>query len=601
MSEFYKIKIEDLQTQIKAQQKQSNRFSRLRLSIFLTGCILSYFAFTIFTIAGYTAILLFLSGLISATIFHRRIDAKINYLENLVAIYANELNIAQHNLFGAGKQYIDNMHNYTSDLDIFGDASLFAYINRTVTKEGSDCLADFLRQKANAAEIIERQKAFAELAEKQTFKEQFLEASFLSKFSADKQSEKIHEFITHFKPYFLRKKAVKYLINICPAVIIISFALGYIWAPAWIVGMLGVLTIVFISLRNFNKVSEIDEYVGKYAGAFNKYAALMNAVKDESFVHPLLQNIQTAIIERHRFNKELQRLSKLSQQLDYRRNMLAATIFFTLFPWDIHIAYAIEKWFERNRHIFAVCLSEIGRMDAYLSMAISYFNHPEWNLPAITEDYFVMKGKTLGHPLIPESKRVCNDFQLDGTGKTVIITGSNMAGKSTFLRTLGVNMVLAFAGGKICGKSLTLSLADVHTYMRIRDSLNENTSTFYAELLRIKHILAEVAQNKRCFLLLDELLRGTNSKDKYIGSAAIIRQLVKNDTIALLATHDLELTGLQNDLPTHIINYHFDISVHGEEFYFDYKLREGICRNFNACLLMKKIGIEVGTTASLTN
>jgi DNA mismatch repair ATPase MutS len=221
------------------------------------------------------------------------------------------------------------------------------------------------------------------------------------------------------------------------------------------------------------------------------------------------------------------------------------------------------------------------------------FNNPGWTTPAVVPDYFMFKAENSGHPLIPESRRISNTLEIPGDGRTVLVTGSNMSGKSTFLRTCGVNCVLAFAGAPVCASSLSLSHVRIHSSMRISDSLEENISSFYAELRRLRSVITEAGKDSWVFLLLDEILRGTNSDDRFTGSVALIKQLTGYGAVTMVATHDLRLAGLSNDIPGKIDNYHFDVKISGEELFFDYKLTPGVCTSFNASLLMKKMGINL--------
>ena len=232
-------------------------------------------------------------------------------------------------------------------------------------------------------------------------------------------------------------------------------------------------------------------------------------------------------------------------------------------------------------------------MEVTGSFAVLYFNNPGWSFPVIADDHFTLAGKDIGHPLISKRQCVNNDFALKGTAKVDLVTGSNMAGKSTFLRSLGVNMVLAYAGSCVCAESFTVSIAQLMSSMRIEDNLAENTSTFYAELKKLKSIIDAVNRKERTFILLDEILRGTNSLDRHTGSKALIQQLIHHDAVAIIATHDIELSKLENDFPESIKNYHFDVQVSNDKLFFDYKLKQGICRSMNASILMKQIGIEM--------
>jgi DNA mismatch repair ATPase MutS len=214
-------------------------------------------------------------------------------------------------------------------------------------------------------------------------------------------------------------------------------------------------------------------------------------------------------------------------------------------------------------------------------------------MPEVIPGYFTFRARNFGHPLIPAGRRVANDIEIDKGGKVLIVTGSNMAGKSTFLRTCGVNTVLALAGAPVCASGLTLSHVQVYSSMRISDSLEDNTSSFYAELKRLASIIRKAEQDPQIFILLDEVLRGTNSNDRFTGSVALMKQLAGYGTVVILATHDLKLAELEKSMPGKINNYHFDVKVDGEELYFDYKLSPGICTSLNASILMKKMGIRV--------
>ncbi|MNY06591.1 DNA mismatch repair protein MutS [compost metagenome] len=237
-------------------------------------------------------------------------------------------------------------------------------------------------------------------------------------------------------------------------------------------------------------------------------------------------------------------------------------------------------------------LNRISRFEELISLATLSYNQPGWNFPVI-EDVFHLKAVNIGHPLIHEHERIVNSFELMQKPTVDIVTGSNMAGKSTFLRTVGINMSLAFAGAPVCADQLSLSVFNILSYMRIKDSLNDHTSTFKAELNRLKMILDSIQTSRNSFVLIDEMLRGTNSKDKYLGSKVFIEKLIEQNTPALFATHDLQLSEMQDSYPQQIRNYHFDIQISEGEMNFDYKLKQGPCSTFNAALLLKEIGLTL--------
>lgn len=280
-------------------------------------------------------------------------------------------------------------------------------------------------------------------------------------------------------------------------------------------------------------------------------------------------------------------------RFDMRYNMLVFIFLNSFLLWDVRQMRALNGWREKNRHRLPRWFDLIGELEVVNSLATLHFNHPAWCWPSLGGNYFTFSGSRLGHPLIPEGQRVTSDFTLSGTPKVALVTGSNMAGKSTFLRSLGVNTVLAQIGAPVCAATLELSPVRLMSSMRIADNLAENTSTFYAELKKLKTIIDVIRTHEAVFVLLDEVLRGTNSLDRHIGSKALVRQIIREGAVAVIATHDVEIAGLEADYPRLLENYHFDVQVEGEELYFDYQLKHGVCQSLNASILMKKIGIEL--------
>ncbi|HQY12214.1 MAG TPA: MutS family DNA mismatch repair protein, partial [Ferruginibacter sp.] len=254
---------------------------------------------------------------------------------------------------------------------------------------------------------------------------------------------------------------------------------------------------------------------------------------------------------------------------------------------------ALEKWKQQNKENVMHWFESLGSFEAVSSLATLSFNHPDWCFPVFVEQDFFMEGKQVGHPLIPVEKRVNNPVKIDKAGELMLVTGSNMAGKSTYLRSIGINTILAMAGAPVCAGYFCLSPVQIISSMRIADNLEESTSTFYAELKKLKTIIDKVNNNEKVFILLDEILRGTNSLDRHTGSVALIKQLIKKNASGIIATHDVELAKMKTEFPSNILNHHFDVQVNKDELYFDYRLKEGICTSLNASILMKKIGIEL--------
>jgi DNA mismatch repair ATPase MutS len=320
----------------------------------------------------------------------------------------------------------------------------------------------------------------------------------------------------------------------------------------------------------------------------------INHIQNEKFKSDLLQEIQQNLsLQHHSASGKIKELKQILNRFDYRLNLIVAILLNALFLWDIRQLLSLEKWKKQNRDLLPKCFNALATMEVLNSLSTLAYNNPEWCFPEWKEDYFTFSGSEIGHPLILKEKRVDNSFSMKGTGKVAMVTGSNMSGKSTFLRTIGANMVLAHMGAPVCAVAFTTSYIQLMTSMRITDNLAENTSTFYAELKKLETIINAVNNKEQVFILLDEILRGTNSMDRHIGSKAMIKQLIHKNSAAIIASHDLELAALEESFPEALSNYHFDVQVEGEELFFDYKLKKGVCQSLNASLLMKKIGIEL--------
>jgi DNA mismatch repair ATPase MutS len=284
-------------------------------------------------------------------------------------------------------------------------------------------------------------------------------------------------------------------------------------------------------------------------------------------------------------------LQKILDQFDYSKNLLVGFILDSIFLWDVSCLVKLNKWQQNYAGVLPQWFDVIAEMDALISLANCNYNHPDWTVPKVSTNHFCCKAEDLGHPLINENKCVRNHFQISGEEQIVIITGANMAGKSTFLRTVGVNLILASNGCNVCAESFEFSPVRIYTNMRTSDNLMNDESYFYAELLRLQSMLTMLRNGENMFVIVDEMLKGTNSIDKLNGSKELIRQLRALKTHGIVATHDLGLTDLAKIYPTSIKNQCFEVQLKADELKFDYKLTDGVTRTMNATFLMKKMGI----------
>ena len=520
--------------------------------------------------------------------------AAIKNNRHLVKINEAELQALEHHYysFDDGKQYLPAEHPYANDLDIFGRASLFQYCNRTTSDMGGSVLSQWLLQPATTAVILQRQEAVKELATKNEWRQQLEAYGKEQKITTVTQS-RLQEWL-QAEPHFINNIFWKVLQYAIPAIIITVIILNLeevITNPVRNMFLLGSALIALIMAK---KIAPLHQQVSKMADELAVLANSIKLVEQTNFNTPLLQSAQSKfVVENTKASIQLKQLKKIVERLDLRLNFIVFIPLAVILQWDIHQAMALEKWKLRNLQNINDWFEAIGQFEALHSFAGLAFNHTEWCYPSFKEQHFYISGQNIGHPLINAAKRVNNNIAINSNEELMLITGSNMAGKSTYLRSIGVNTVLAMAGAPVCASTFTLSPVQIISSMRIADNLEESTSTFYAELKKLKAIIDKVNAGEKIFILLDEILRGTNSLDRHTGSVALVKQLIKHKAACIIATHDVELAKLKDNYPNNILNYHFDVQVANDELYFDYKLKEGICTSLNASILMKKIGIEL--------
>ncbi|MDR3061777.1 MAG: DNA mismatch repair protein MutS, partial [Dysgonamonadaceae bacterium] len=386
-------------------------------------------------------------------------------------------------------------------------------------------------------------------------------------------------------------KILGYLFPVLWTVAVVLVATGMISFS--VISVFYVVTFV-VSESCFKKVNALQFRVGKKMKILENYSALIGIVESCDLKSTALQEIKSFFQkDGTSASKEIKRLAQLSGELEQRANMLVHFVMNPVFLWDIRKAIAIEKWKEKNGILLQTWLSKLGEFDALCSLGKYAFNHPDYVYPEISDSYFEMEGREMGHPLLNRDLCVKNGINMISFPDFIIVTGANMAGKSTYLRTVGVNYLLACVGAPVYASYLRVYPASLYTGLRTSDSLNDNESYFYAELKRLKSIIDELNNGNQLFIILDEILKGTNSVDKQKGSLALIKQLIELKTVGIIATHDLALGNLEKDFPEYIGNYHFDADIIDDELHFSYQLRKGVARNMNACFLMKKMGITL--------
>ena len=491
-----------------------------------------------------------------------------------------------------GSNYKPETHEYANDLDIFGRASLYQYINRTNSEQGNKMFADWLLHQALPGMILQRQETVKELTPETGWRQQLQSCGIATKITIATQQriEKWLEQPVSFSGKLLWN-ILKYLLPAISFSFLTLHLINILDASIFYPLILLMLAVSFAISKLI-----IPDYLqlNRIAPELESLSGSISLIEKKEFKTDLIKQLQakykTGLVAS---SESIKKLKMVLDLLDIRLNPLVFIPLNTFLFWDLQQIFTLEKWKIANKHNIRDWFDTLAEIECLSSIANLAFNHPENSFPRISNKDGVFVADSLGHPLIAKEKMVCNSFSTEGVNQMNLITGSNMAGKSTFLRSIGINIVLAMIGSTVFARSLALSPMKVLSSMRVNDNLEESTSTFYAELKKLKEVINSVYNNEKVFLLLDEILRGTNSADRHAGSKALIKQLIHHKAVGLIATHDLELAKLADEFPDKIHNYHFDVQVANDELYFDYKLKRGICQSMNASLLMKKIGIEL--------
>jgi DNA mismatch repair ATPase MutS len=505
--------------------------------------------------------------------------------------------------FPTGQTYVNAEHSYVSDLDIFGQHSLFQLINRTTTGSGEALLAEWLSAPPVKGIILERQQAVKELSPKLDWRHHFQAAGMEFKHTRN-DYDKLLAWME--KPVRFLQRQSKYLLLIIPLSILSTGAVIYFFIEFLFLGnLLGAVPLAIMLLVNGLVLTtvrplaeEILENIQRDIKILNAYQSLIMKVELEKFNSKILQRLQTATRRNnHSAAAEINRLKRILEvfQLRGRKRELNHqfySAFNNLWFLDVYLIILTEKWKNKNGSSIDVWVSAISEFEVLSSLAGFHYSNPTFTFPDIKDDSYSIHFEMLGHPLISAKKRVCNGFSLNGRGEIAMITGSNMAGKSTFLRTVGVNMVLALTGAPCCAKYGQLSHLKIFTSMRTQDSLKEGVSSFYAELKRIEQLLKLIQSGQPIFFLLDEMFKGTNSKDRHRGGFSLIKQLKELNAFGIISTHDLDLAILAG-ADEIVTNYSFNSSIREGEMIFNHILTEGLCSDFNAGELMKRSGIKV--------
>lgn len=558
----------------------------LRLSIFLLTILLIYILRTPVNYAvivgsvGFVVFLIVLSK-------NEDIRTERKRIERLLELNALELRILARDLEGinGGDKWVSDRHFYNQDIDLFGQGSIFQLLNRTASTNGEKELAQLLNSN-EIGDVQLKQELIIELKGEPKWRQLF--QTSLSMIDREVEHEEIDNWIQKYTP------VVPQLFRFLPAIFASLSVVAFVAYGFHIISgqllLLWFFVGISITLPFLKKVSNLYLSVSKLTETFSHYSTLLAQIEEASFSSQYLSEQQDQIrTESRAASLILKDLSKELNSLDQRNNFLFAIGANAFLLWDLRYAYRIESWLKRYKNLTSNWFDTIAKFDAYNSLANYAFNYPVHVFPTIIEqDNLFLSAANLGHPLLKDDQRVSNDVTIDQSD-FIIITGANMAGKSTFLRTVALNLVLANVGLPVCAGSFAYKPMKLITSMRTSDSLVNDESYFFSELKRLKFIVDEL-KKASYFIILDEILKGTNSKDKEEGSKKFVQKLVGSGSTGIIATHDLSLCSLSSEIPQ-IKNHYFDAEIVDDELYFDYRYKDGICQNMNASFLLRKMEI----------
>lgn len=591
---IYQAEVEQLKTTIAKLQRKQQVFGWLRLVLFIVTIISAYVVFTTWGNAGWAVVAVGIAAFLMVVSADTDNKNRIANTLNLLHITEEEILVLNHQFQHryTGAEYAPPVHNYAGDLDVFGAFSLFQYINRCQTEGGKTLLAQSFLHPLPVAQIHQYHEAIKEITPQYEWRRQLQAFSLQTPITIATQT-RIENWLAQAEEAFTGK-AWKVILPLYALITIssaIAALLGYLSGNQFSLLFL----IYFITSSGLSKKpSKAYNYLSGITNEVSTLSHLISWIEEREFKSQLLQHLQQSVrIKGDKAAYQIKSLKELLSRFDLRLNVVLFVLLNSFLLWDVRQMIALNNWKRNNKAVATKWFQMIAAAEGLNSLAVLHFNKPGWCFPTFSDAYFTFKSTALGHPLLQEEQRVDNDFEISGAGKMALITGSNMAGKSTFLRSLGANAILAFMGAPVCAKSLQVSPVQLISSMRISDNLGESTSTFYAELKKLKTVIEAVNRHEPFLILLDEILRGTNSLDRHAGSKALIRQLIKEGAVAVIATHDAELTKLADEYAEAIDNYHFDMQFTGEDLSFDYTLKEGVCTNLNAAILMKKIGLDL--------
>jgi hypothetical protein len=521
---------------------------------------------------------------------HGRLSFKRKIKDALVQVNKDEIDYIQNKKlnYDNGLEYVDVTHSYSYDLDIFGDKSLFQTLNRTATYIGKTKLANSLLGIITNTEIKLNQEAIKELHDDLEWRQSILAYS-----KTTKDSKEIYTDLIKWSKGKAQKSSL--ILNIIsflfPAIYIVSLA-GMIFTDNDAFNNLALLMFfinLFILMTQISKIKAEMMGASRIKDILLNYSIIIKQIENKEFKSEKLNQLKEKLNnDKGLASEQIKKLSSLFGQLESILNPIGAGLFNGTTLYHLHTLRSLYKWKSDYRTKITDWLNVIGEIEQLNSYANFAYNNNDFTYPSLNSESKI-EFNDLGHPLLDSQTRINNTVDFNNQN-FIILTGSNMSGKSTFLRSLGINMVLAGTGSPICASKANIHPLNVLVSMRLADSLSDNESYFFAEVKRLKEIM-DKADKTVSFVLLDEILRGTNSDDKRTGTVEVIKKIIGKNVIGAIATHDLKVCDTSQEYPETLINKCFEVEIINNELDFDYKLRDGVCKNKSATFLMKKMEV----------
>jgi len=589
-------------TLLKKQNETASFIGLLRFLIFVSGL-----GFTVFfylrpnyylclSILVATVIIFVFLAIKHNKIKHNKIRCSI-----LSEINENALKRLHNNwndFSDSGEDFSDEDHNYSKDLDIFGTSSLFQWINSCITYLGRKKLKDTISSPIYSIEqIYKRQEAIKELAKNIGWTQRFEAEAILSE-NKNHNPEELIQWVEDKNEFFLKSWIIA-IIRLLPIITLSIFMLSLVYSKvSYRIGLLGIVLQIILLLLGYKEISKNLDTVSKYNDTILIYNKLLMHIEKKNFNSEYLKSLKEKLVNMDGINAshQIKKLVNLVTLISDRKNIYYMPINI-LSLWDYQCLINLQRFKKASGASLKSWLEVIGEMEALNSLSTIAYEHRDWSMPKFQDAPPIFKAKNMGHPLLG-SNRVYNDIHIEKSQNILLITGSNMSGKSTLLRTTGINLVLAYAGAPVCAESFYCSIMDIYTCMRTSDNLEKNISSFYAELLRIKKLVIATENNAPIFFLLDEIFKGTNSIDRHTGAKVLVSKLSNDNALGFVSTHDLELGAIENTNKK-VKNYHLKEYYKDDKLFFDYKLRSGVSTTRNALYLMKMAGLEIPSDIEL--